>query len=741
MPSNDDKYCEVAVPRPLKQAYTYKMPAGMEVQPGMRVLVPFGKGSLVAVVTALVGRPERKGIKAVRKVVDEQPVVGEAMLKFTRWIADYYLAGWGEVLPMACPPQVRFVRDIHILSKDAVGLEALAESLTAAQKKSSQALLRLAAQGSESLRDLKKSGLSPRVFARAEEQGLVEREIVIPRIRDSDETKPGPPPKLNDGQADAVKAVSAALDEGKAASFLLHGVTGSGKTEVYLRAIEHCIALGRSAIVLVPEIALTPQTWRRFEARFPGLVSVLHSGLSPTEREQGLARLREGLAKVALGPRSALFAQVPRLGMIVVDEESEPSYKQENAPRYHARDAALVRAKMEKAVTLLGSATPSFESWYNARQGKYTLLDLPTRASGGGMPEFTFLEPEKNKDRDSAADAVHPDLCAAVEEAKKRQEQSLLFLNLRGFAPVMACARCGDAEQCPDCSISLTFHREQSGSGAGWLRCHLCGHTQRPPLRCSKDKCQGAMLRAVGSGTQRVEEEIRRRLPGLKVERVDRDTATRWGFHKELAGRVLGGKVDVLVGTQMIAKGLDFPKLTQVGVINADASLNFPDFRAAERTFQLLVQVAGRAGRADRPGRVWVQTRQPWHPCLQAAAKQDFGAFYQSEAAERRELAYPPFGRLAAVILRSHDKARCFQAADGLAQRLRQKVAELGLSGVDILGPAPAPLVQIKQWWRYRLLVKTRQAADRQILLEETALSAAPAGVQWVVDVDPAQFM
>ena len=739
MPEKTLQFCQVAVARPLADTYTYKVPEGIFVQAGMRVLVPFGQGSVTGVVTQLVSESAFPRTKAIRKVLDSQPMISPLMLEFTRWIADYYLAGWGEVLPLACPPSLKQKRDIWIKAVKSKEIEVMAQGLSASQSKSAQALLRLASTDGETLRDLKRSGLSPLVFSRAEEAGLLAREEIIPRLSDDAVLNPPPAPKLRQAQQDAVSSILDGLESKQAKTYLLHGVTGSGKTEVYLRAIAACIKKGKSAIVLVPEIALTPQTWRRFEARFPGLVSVLHSGLTSSQREQGLARLRSGEAKVALGPRSALFAPMQKLGMIVVDEESEPSYKQENTPRYHARDAALVRAKIEKAVTVLGSATPSFESWANAKSGKYTLLDLPARASGANMPVFEFLNPAEKSGEGAADDAVAGNLIDAVEEARMRGEQSLLFLNRRGFAPVMSCAKCGQAEQCPHCSISFTYHKE--GDGAGWLRCHLCGQTQRPPVRCEKPKCQGAMLRAVGTGTQRLEEEIKRRIPKARIERVDRDTAAHWGFHKDLAARVLGGKVDVLVGTQMIAKGLDFPLLTQVGVVNADASLNFPDFRAGERTFQLLVQVAGRAGRADKPGKVWVQTKQSWHPCLQAAAKQDFGAFYQSEIQERRELSYPPYGRLASVIIRSEDKGKALKTAMELAEKIRGIAAEQGLSGADIMGPAPAPLIQIKQWWRYRLLIKTRTAAERQTLLKKTAFSNGPSGVQWVVDVDPVQFM
>jgi primosomal protein N' (replication factor Y) len=569
--------------------------------------------------------------------------------------------------------------------------------------------------------------------------GALRREEREPAAPAPEAVPASPAPALNPAQAAAAAAIIAEVGAG-AGAFLLHGVTGSGKTEVYLEVLDAVRRADGGAIVLVPEIALTPQTWRRFEARFPGQVAVLHSGLSAGERARAWEDLAAGRRRIALGPRSALFAPVQGLQLIVVDEESEPSYKQENDPRYHARDAALVRAKLEKAVCVLGSATPSFEAWHNARGGKLRLLSLPGRHGGHGLPAVDFIDLNAwDKGRDAAEDAISPALAEALKENLARGEQSLLFLNRRGFAPVWACAGCGQAVECGQCSVPMTYHRARGG-GAEWLKCHLCGRSQHPPQKCPNPKCGKPLLRALGTGTQRLEEELKRLLPSARVQRVDRDTAGAGGFHADLGERMHAGELDILLGTQMLAKGLDFPRLTLVGVINADTSLSFPDFRAAERTFQLLVQVAGRAGRADLPGRVLIQTRQPSHDCLRAAARQDFVAFYADSEAERREFGYPPFGRLAAVLFRDRDKARAEAAAESAARELGARIQRDGFK-IQLLGPAPSPLVLVKGWWRYRLLLKSSSSKALHELLGAWCFTWKDRSVQLSVDIDPLSFL
>jgi primosomal protein N' (replication factor Y) len=726
------------LPIPLPDAFDYEVPAGMELRPGQRVRVPFGRRHLDGVVTELIGQSPVKGLKAVEAALETEPSVSPPLLKFTRWIADYYLCGWGEALALALPPPGVLRKEAWLEVVDADALKALVVGLAARQARSRAALETLLERGSLPLAELRLEGMSPAVLKSALHQGLrrVVREAAPPP---TEAPKHDPPPSLTAAQAAAGEAIGAALAKGDGGAFLLHGVTGSGKTEVYLRALDTVVRAGGGGIVLVPEIALTPQTWARFEARFPGQVAVLHSGLGVQERARAWADLACGRKRVALGPRSALFAPVRGLKLVVVDEESEPSYKQENAPRYHARDAALVRAAMEGAVCVLGSATPSFEAFHNARTAKLGMLSLPGRVGARGMPAVEFVDLNAfEKSAEAPDDVITPALAQALRENLAAGQQSLLFLNRRGFAPVWSCVACGQAVECGYCSIAMTLHREARGEG--WLRCHLCGRARRPPDKCPNPKCGKPLLRAQGTGTQRLEEELKRLLPTARIRRVDRDTASQQGFHHALLEQMRSREIDVLLGTQMLAKGLDFPELTLVGVVNADASLNFPDFRAAERTFQLLVQVSGRAGRADKAGKVLIQTRQPLHDCLQSAARQDFEGFFEAGLAERRDFGYPPFGRLAALILRGKDKARVQARAEAVAEELT-RAARAAKGGVQVLGPAPSPLVLVNGWWRYRILLKSSGTKALHQLLAPWCYHWKDAAVHLAVDVDPLSFL
>ncbi len=736
------KLAQVSLPLPFPEPFTYRVPEDMELAVGQRVRVPFGKRRLVGVVTGL-GGPEPKGLRAIEEVLDGETWLSPALLKFTRWVADYYLAGWGEVLPLAFPPLVSDKpKAFNIKVEQPKALDALLDSLKPRQAKSKAILEKIASGFMMTKKQALYEGLAPALLKTVIEQGMLSLQpqaFEAPAEKQSSPASKAPP--LKAAQAAASLAICQAIEKNEAKAFLLFGATGSGKTEVYLKALDTCLAQGQSAIVLVPEIALTPQTWSRFESRFPGQLAVLHSGLSPLERARSYRRLRLGTARVALGARSALFAPVAKLGLIVVDEESEPSFKQENSPRYHARDAALIRAKQEGAVCVLGSATPSFEAFENARAGKLDLLRLPERVGPHGTPKVTFSDLADLPEGSRGEVAITPMLAKALAENLGRGEQSLIFLNRRGFAPVLACRRCGKSVTCPQCSISLTFHQE--AQGAGWLRCHLCGHGQRPPKTCLDTACGHGVLRLLGTGTQRLEDEVKQLLPRARVKRVDRDVTSgthAHAFHEELGNDMRAGKIDILVGTQMLAKGLDFPDLTLVGVINADASLAFPDFRAEERAFQLLVQVAGRAGRAAKPGRVIIQTRQSEHPVLVAAARQDFEAFFNDRAEERKELRFPPFARAASLTLRSLDKDKALAAAQALGRDLDADRKKRGLA-CEILGPAPCPLVQIKGWWRYRLLVRSPRVKDLHQLLMPQAFGFKKAGVFMAVDIDPVSFL
>jgi len=528
-----------------------------------------------------------------------------------------------------------------------------------------------------------------------------------------------------------------------ASAFLLHGVTGSGKTEVYLQALAHALAQGKGAIVLVPEIALTPQTVERFKARFSSgkaqtLVAVLHSHLSAGERHDEWHKIRQGRARIVIGARSAIFAPVDPLGLVIVDEEHEQSYKQEEAPRYHARDVAIVRARMENAVVVLGSATPSLESYYNCKTGKYTLLELPERVDNQKMPHVRVVDMRQAAHQEKGIPIFSPQLKEAIQQRLERQEQTILFLNRRGHSTALQCPQCGYVAECPNCSVSLTYHR--SGQN---LCCHICGHVAPVPKACPNEKCQNPAIRYSGTGTQKVEEAIRKLFPHARCHRMDADTMKRKDDYRRILGDFRTGKIDILVGTQMIAKGLHFPNVTLVGIIHADSALHQPDFRAGERTFQLLTQVAGRAGRGDVEGEVFVQAFAPFHPAIQYARRHDFQGFYEQEMEFREQLKYPPAGRVALLTLKGRNEDKVKFSADHLKHELDKLAGQSGgpapgFKDLIIAGPAPAPLVKAETYYRYQLMLRTRAMSKLSLALAKLVAGLTlPDEVTLTVDVDP----
>jgi primosomal protein N' (replication factor Y) len=522
--------------------------------------------------------------------------------------------------------------------------------------------------------------------------------------------------------AEVVRAVRA----GKFRSFLLHGVTGSGKTEIYLRAIAATLALGKQAIFLVPEIALTPQMVEYLRERFGSKVAVLHSRLSQSERSQEWRRLARGEAQVVVGARSAVFAPVPRLGLVVLDEEHESSYKQEVAPRYHTREVALRRAQMSSAVVLMGSATPTLETYYWARQGVHKLLVLEERVDGKEMPRIEVVDMREELRRGNSG-IFSGHLERRMDEVLARGEQVLLFLNRRGYYPVLVCRECGRALKCRFCDITLTYHRN-----GPVLRCHYCGFSLSSVPRCPS--CGQDAWVGLGTGTQRVEEEIRRRWPGVRILRLDRDVVRYRGAHEKIYRSFLRGEADVLIGTQMVAKGFNFPRLTLVGVVNADITLNLPDFRARERTFQLLTQVAGRAGRGEKPGEVVVQTYFPEDYSIRMASRHDYLGFYRQEIRQRRKLGYPPFSHLVLVMVSSVKEERARSAASELYGLLTEKEAP----AVRVLGPAPAPRAKLEGKYRYQLILKGRPiSALREKLKEVLSRWSPKRDVQIAIDFSP----
>ncbi|GAB7388081.1 primosomal protein N' [Bacillaceae bacterium] len=504
------------------------------------------------------------------------------------------------------------------------------------------------------------------------------------------------PPPLTDEQQGALHELLPALAQRKHVPFLLHGVTGSGKTEVYLRAIAETIARGREAIVLVPEISLTPQMVERFKARFGDLVAVLHSRLSPGERYDEWRKIRRGLVRVAVGARSAIFAPFTNLGLIIVDEEHESSYKQEESPRYHARDVALFRGKAHRAVVVLGSATPSLESYHEAGKGEYRLLSMQHRVGGRALPRVHLVDLREEL-REGNRSMFSRLLRRMIEERLARREQIVLFLNRRGFSTFVMCRSCGYVAECPHCDISLTFH-----STNRTVRCHYCGYAERAPTACPA--CGSGHIRFFGAGTQKVEEQLARNFPGIRVIRMDVDTTAGKGAHEKLLSQFREGKADVLLGTQMIAKGLDFPRVTLVGVVAADTTLRLPDFRAGEKTFQLLTQVSGRAGRHELPGDVVIQTYMPEHYAVQYACRHDYARFFQHEIRLRQQQGYPPFCRLVLFTFSHDDLPSLIKTAEQFTNRLKHRLG--GRGGTRVLGPVASPLARIKDRYRMQCMVK-----------------------------------
>jgi primosomal protein N' (replication factor Y) len=595
---------------------------------------------------------------------------------------------------------------------------------------------------------LRQTNSTAQTLRRLEDKGLLQ---IAPQISERDpyarETiLPTQALCLNDTQKHAVEEITLAESPGGTGPekskpvFLLHGVTGSGKTEVYLQAIASALQNGKGAIVLVPEISLTPQTVERFKARFSSgpqqtLVAVLHSHLSTGERHDEWHKIRQGRARIVIGARSAVFAPVDPLGLIIVDEEHEYSYKQEEAPRYHARDVAVVRGRMENAVVVLGSATPSMESFFNVQKGKYRLLEMPLRADDKKMPVVRIIDMRRAAQREKAAPMFSQELKEAILKRLDRKEQTLLFLNRRGFATSLQCPLCGYVAQCPNCSLALTYHRQ-----AGKLRCHICGYDAVAPTVCPEPKCRNPAIRFAGMGTEKVESTLRKLFPNARVQRMDSDTLKRKEDYRRILGDFRTGKIDILVGTQMIAKGLHFPNVTLVGIIYADLGLHMPDFRAGERTFQLLTQVSGRAGRGDVEGEVFVQAFTPFHPAIQYARRHDFTGFYDQEMEFRRQLKYPPSSRIALLLLKGRNEEKVSFSAAHVKQEI-QRIAG-ALPDLIIAGPAPAPLARAETYYRYQIMLRTRQISKLSLVLAGMMRELKlPEDVSLSVDIDPVNLM
>jgi primosomal protein N' (replication factor Y) len=608
-------------------------------------------------------------------------------------------------------------------------------SLTAAQKRIVETLI--AAGGEMAFTELlDRAGASAATIQTLEKRRIVE--VVARQVRRDPLAGARLPAvddlALTDEQTAALGEIEAAMNEQRYAAFLLHGVTGSGKTEIYIRAMRSALRMGRTAMMLVPEIALTPVFSRRLRAHFGDAVAIFHSSLSTGERFDEWSRLRRGEARIVIGTRSAVFAPVSNLGLIIVDEEHEASYRQQESPYYHGRDTAVVRALREQAVVVLGSATPSLESFHNARTGKYRYLHLPNRIANRAMAQAEIIDMRQVFARTGKLEIFSDELLAAIDETHARGEQSIILLNRRGYSTFVLCRSCGERIQCPNCDVTLTFHRSERS-----LICHYCNYRRSVPKTCPA--CDGLYMYFVGEGTEKIEEMLKKRFPRLRIARLDRDTTARRKTYERTILSFAARELDMLVGTQMIAKGHDFPHVTLVGVISVDVGLALPDFRAAERTFQLITQVAGRAGRGDRAGRVLIQTFHPGHYALRHACAQDYAKFYEEEIRYRRALSYPPFVALASLLVHHAELERAQSTAAALAQALQAANAD---RACRILGPAPAPLARLRNEHRIQILLKARSRAR---LRETLDLALADAAAQKYdlrsvnVEIDPVNLM
>ena len=810
------RYCEVALPVPLRSVFTYSVPDALNDEDlvGRRVLVPFRNRPMVGVALAVTNRaPDVKRIRQIASLLDSVPALPAKLIELGHWVSRYYLAPVGEAFRAMLPPEIElrhdreywltvegraYLNDLagggektdveaveleflrHFRDADSAetaipsarvkrtkGGEAAAEKLVQLGYLSAREMVRrrkmrmqkivawnpeaiepAANDAEEKIREvltatrgpmpwnllLEQAGVSRAALQRLEKSGRLQTwEEPITTDEDPWDTAFTPPANvLNAGQKTALEEIWRWLVAGKFEAALLHGVTGSGKTEVYLGAIEAALSRGKTAIVLVPEIALTLWVGRLVRARFGEKVAVLHSGLPDTERAREWWRVRHGEAKIVVGTRSAVFAPLENLGLIIVDEEQETSYKQEETPRYHGRDTAVYRARLEGAVVLLGSATPSLETYHNARAGKYHLLQLTSRVADRPLADVRVVDLREEFKRAHKAGPVSESLRAAIALRLEEKTQAMVLINRRGYSWSSLCRGCGAFVQCVNCSIALTYHKNRQR-----LECHYCGYSIKPSKQCTK--CKAEYMYFVGDGAERVEEYLRETFAKARISRLDRDTVrTKREFQKVL-GEFAKGDVDVLVGTQMVAKGHDFQRVTLVGVVAADLALGRPDFRAAEKTFQLLTQVAGRAGRGELSGEVLVETHYPEHYAIQHAAKQDYLSFFEKEAHFRRMLHYPPFTALASILVRD----RKIENAIRWSRALAEYFAPFENRGVKILGPAAAPLARLKKEYRFQFLLKSPQ---------RSALSKALSGAldfcdakeipqtAVIVDVDPASL-
>ena len=733
----------IVLPSGLTRPLDYAVPDAMraEIEPGRRVRVPLGRGNRTVtgycVAIENLSRSNRR-LKEVGTVLDSQRLLSPGLLRLTKWMASYYLCPWGQVLDTVIPAGVRSGAGTRLTTLLSVPQNVATnhETLKLPTKQAAVLNYLLAQTKPATPAEVAAAvGCTQAPVTALRRKGLIESEVRrLGTTETQEEILPREPHlEMNPDQTAALQVIMQSLASGSHETILIRGVTGSGKTEVYMQAIHEVVGYGRQAIVLVPEISLTPQTVARFRSRF-GRVAVLHSHLSDVERHRQWARIASGDVPVVVGARSAVFAPTPQLGLIVIDEEHETSFKQDTAPRYHAREVAERRAAAEGIPLLLGSATPSLESYARSDAGQYRLVEMPRRIFNRPLPTVATIDLRSHQQDRHTRGAISRQLHNAMEESLRDGGQVILLLNRRGFSTHIQCPSCGEVVQCPECEIALTHHRSKN-----LALCHYCDHRIPAPDCCTACGFRG--LRFSGQGTERLEDEVRKRFPDQTCLRMDTDTMRQRGSHEEALEKFRAGEVRILLGTQMIAKGLDFPNVTLVGVINADTALHLPDFRAAERTFQLVTQVAGRTGRSERGGHVLVQTCQPEHPAIQAAIRHDYPLFANQELPLRKALRYPPYGSMLRIVVRGPSEVIAREFATTLAEKIRQAAEESEIQ-LRLLGPAPAPFAKLRGKYRFAIqLQASLEDSISQLVAAATLKIKSPDEVQWIADVDPIDMM
>jgi primosomal protein N' (replication factor Y) len=751
-------FARVIIPSPVKEPLTYRIPEELRdaVTVGMRVLIPLGRRKVSGVVFELIAETPLQHIRDVISVLDETPIVDELLLTLSHWASQYYVASIGEVLSTILPPNSRMEIATMVVAKsesvqtnDVIGQKIL-DVLRNQNGRASLKNLTRAFSGTNISRALK----------RLQAAGDVEMREHFPRQRrkrrvDTSQLSRSPCADLirftlSTEQHAALAAIRARLKTGGFAAFLLHGVTGSGKTEVYLRAMESVRGYGGQSLILIPEISLTPQLLNRVNARFDGRVGILHSGLTPAERWAQWWQIKRGNVDIVVGARSAVFAPVPNLGLVIVDEEHDGSYKQDDGLRYNARDVAVMRGKLSACPVVLGSATPSLESYENCRQRRYELLEISQRVEQRPLPRIEIFDlrnqfksmgtaasndaPKLSPKQKNAGERLLSDpLASAVKRNIDDNRQTLIFLNRRGFANFLQCMRCGYVLRCSYCSVTLTLHLHRNV-----VRCHHCDFSRAVEKRCPD--CGNETLAGVGAGTEQIEKTLHELVPKARIARMDRDTTGKRGSHADLIRKWESGDIDILIGTQMITKGHDVSGVTLVGALLADMSLNLPDFRSAERTFQILSQVAGRSGRGKDPGRVIIQTYGPDHYAIQSLIEHDYKKFFAKEIEFRRALGYPPFGKLVNFHLDGPNPEQVAASAQALLKKIRaiQSGDSKYRQHIEILGPSSSPIEKLRSRYRWQLLLKGKQISPLigiATAVRETFTRARD--VRLHIDVDP----